>query len=82
MQLKWEDGVSTAILFGLQGAGTEVCPGATNGKSASVDGVCGRLFKQEINIKVDQMNAGKPRREKVLATCVSVKGGAICWAAK
>jgi hypothetical protein len=39
--LKWNDGVTTQITFGLQGRGTPACP---NSNQMAVDNVCGKTY--------------------------------------
>ena len=69
--LKWSDGVTTQILFGLQGRGTPTCPTT---EQTSVDGVCGkkyyrsnRTFKRVTNFNDNTI------------MCIQLDRKSVCW---
>ncbi len=71
MNLRWEDGVSTLILFGQQTDGQNPCPNPRT-PHVSVDGICGALFQRKVE-------AGDGWVDLI---CATVKDGAVCWFAK
>lgn len=69
--LKWSDGETTQIKFGLHGRGTPVC---LDKEQISVDGKCGanyrrstKNFRRITNYRDDSMN------------CVQLTGKSVCW---
>ncbi|MDT9190165.1 MAG: hypothetical protein P5681_20450 [Limnospira sp. PMC 894.15] len=71
--LEWEDGVRTAINFGVQGRGERPCP------EVGVDGVCGEWgFRDAATLApLDRRRAesnGIPTFR-----CVNVNNNSVCW---
>jgi hypothetical protein len=69
--LKWRDGITTQIKFGLQGRGTPVCP--EQGQIA-VDGKCGDVYLRSTNsLRRVENDNGK------VIQCVQLDRKSVCW---
>jgi hypothetical protein len=69
--LKWGDGVTTSIKFGLQGKGTPTCPSKDQ---MSVDGKCGKTYYR--STKTLKQVSG-PSDNTIL--CVQLDRKSVCW---
>jgi hypothetical protein len=69
--LKWSDGITTQIKFGLQGRGTPVCP--IKGQ-ISVDGTCGEVYKRSTKTLKRVNNT-----HSSTIGCVQLDRKSVCW---
>jgi hypothetical protein len=69
--LKWSDGITTQIKFGLQGRGTPACP--IEGQ-ISVDDKCGKVYLRSAN----SFRRVKNANGKVIE-CVQLDRKSVCW---
>jgi len=77
-ELKWKDGVSTVIHFGIRGRGERPCP------EVGVDGVCGEWHYRDATTFAPLPNA-EPRQTQrngiPTLQCVDVNNNSVCWRA-
>lgn len=71
--LRWEDGVTTKMSWGLVGRGTKVC----EGNEVQVDGVCGKLYYRS-GISLNRISNSNFDEIKDIY-CVQLKQKSICW---
>jgi hypothetical protein len=69
--LKWSDGITTQIKFGLQGRGTPACP---SGNQMSVDDKCGEVYLRSASSFRRVKNASGKFIE-----CVQLDRKSVCW---
>jgi hypothetical protein len=68
--LKWSDGVTTQIKFGLQGRGIPVCPSQDQ---MAVDDTCGQKYSRSIKTlkSIDSRDGAM--------TCIQLNQKSVCW---
>lgn len=69
--LKWSDGITTQIKFGLQGRGTPACPSK---EQIAVDGKCGEVYLRSAKSfrRVNNTNGNTIQ-------CVQLDRKSVCW---
>jgi hypothetical protein len=77
--LRWEDGVVTGMLFGLQGRGSLVCPK----DETEVDGFCSKSYERDPSTlqrisRKESFNTSANQNKNPIR-CVQVRKGSICW---
>jgi hypothetical protein len=75
--IEWEDGVQTAVRFGLQGRGERPCP------KVGVDGVRGEWsFPYALNFSplTDEQVGIALAEQLALPRCIDINSDSVCWA--
>jgi hypothetical protein len=70
-KLLWEDGVETAIAWGLQGRGEKPC------EDASLDGVCGSMYYRDPDT-LERLSESQEQQTQGSIKCIQTRNS-VCW---